>query len=288
MFKLLVSVWIVVYGSVSLGLGNPPNESQVSFQDEPQSYFLQARDGISVHYTVKGTGVPVLLLHGYYGTGKANWYLNGIAQELAKTNKVITLDFRGHGESDKPKKAGFYGQNLWQDVIQVLDQLEIDKAHFHGFSMGGTVVAQILYHSPERALSATFGGSGIPEYSRSELLKIPQDRVITLRMSLEESRAVREIIRLTKPDVAALAVLGQNTPDQGERRHIDLKKIDIPVLAINGEFDAPNYKTYRMKRDLKNFRSVVIKNKAHASLITPGFMPRQYLQESVQFIRSID
>ena len=278
MGRFFISLFILLGGFTVMAAEHEPMQAR--------SFFTEAPDGIGFHYQVMGEGTPVLFLHGYYGTGKANWYDTGIAQELAKTNQVITLDFRGHGLSDKPRRSKFYGANLWQDALQVLDEMGIEKAHIHGFSMGGTVLNQILFHAPERVLTATFGGSGVYLAKREEFDLVPDDLRLTARISAMESRAVRKIIRLTKPDMTALAILGRNTPDQGERRRIDLTQVNIPVLAINGEYDLPNFKTFRMQRDLKFFRNVVIKNRAHASLITPGYMPEQYLNETVSFIRS--
>ena len=228
------------------------------------------------------------MLHGYYGSARANWYLTGIAQELAKTNQVIAMDIRGHGKSGKPRQAKFYGSNLWRDAVAVLDAEGVEQAHLHGFSMGGTLATQILYHHPERVLSITYGGSGIREIRAKYIAETPEDKMHSALAGIQETRAVARIIALTRPDVIALATIGRNMPHKGEKFRIDLTKVDIPVLAITGEYDFPNRRTHRLQRELKNFRNIIVPGKAHASLITPGFMPDIYLEESVQFIRSVD
>lgn len=69
---------------------------------------------------------------------------------------------------------------------------------------------------------------------------------------------------------------------------IDLTKITIPVLAINGEFDRPYAKTYRMWRELQNFTNVILPGKSHLTAIAAPYMPREYLESVVRFIDAND
>ena len=71
----------------------------------------------------------------------------------------------------------------------------------------------------------------------------------------------------------------------GERTKIDLTKIKIPVLAINGEFDGPNAKTHRMQRELVNFKSVVLPGKSHLTAIMPGYIPKEYIADAGRIYR---
>ena len=69
---------------------------------------------------------------------------------------------------------------------------------------------------------------------------------------------------------------------------IDLTKIKIPVLAINGEFDRPNAKTHRMQRELTNFKSVVLPGKSHLTAIMAGYIPKEYIESLATFIDEND
>jgi pimeloyl-ACP methyl ester carboxylesterase len=70
---------------------------------------------------------------------------------------------------------------------------------------------------------------------------------------------------------------------------IDLTKVTIPVLAINGEFDSPHAKTQRMSRELKNFSNVILPAKNHVGAIAVGGpMPQQYIDSLVDFIDAND
>jgi pimeloyl-ACP methyl ester carboxylesterase len=73
---------------------------------------------------------------------------------------VIALDVRGHGLSDKPAKEDGYGKELVEDVVRLLDNLKIKKAHIVGYSMGGIIAGNFLARHPDRALSGTLGGMG--------------------------------------------------------------------------------------------------------------------------------
>src|SRR5580700_6557445 len=121
-------------------------------------------DGVRIHWMEAGRGVPVVLLHGYTSCCDAGWFANGVAKELARTHRVIGIDARGHGRSEKPHdRARYPADQMPADVIAVLDHLGIAKAHFHGYSMGGAIVAHLMARHPDRFITAGFGGSGVRE-----------------------------------------------------------------------------------------------------------------------------
>ena len=67
-----------------------------------------------------------------------------VAEALVKNHHVVAIDVRGHGTSDKPKDAAMYGDRIWKDVLELMDHLKIEKAHIHGYSMGGAITTQLL------------------------------------------------------------------------------------------------------------------------------------------------
>jgi pimeloyl-ACP methyl ester carboxylesterase len=73
---------------------------------------------------------------------------------------VITLDNRGHGQSDKPTESSEYGEKMAQDVVRLLDHLKIKQAHFVGYSMGGMITLKLAAVAPKRMLSGVIGGMG--------------------------------------------------------------------------------------------------------------------------------
>jgi pimeloyl-ACP methyl ester carboxylesterase len=109
-----------------------------------------------LYYEVNGTGIPILLIHG--------WLCNSTFWDdfkvLAKTNKymVITLDLRGHGESDYASDMTI--QTLANDVKFFLDFLKIEKAIIIGHSMGGLVAQTFYADNPDRVIALGLWDTG--------------------------------------------------------------------------------------------------------------------------------
>ncbi|MBT9588279.1 alpha/beta hydrolase [bacterium] len=109
---------------------------------------LRAKDfrshGVKIHYTVEGSGQPVILIHGLASSAAINWRMPGIVARLAKDYQVVALDCRGHGRSDKPKQDQAYGRAMVQDVAALMDHLRLKNAHIVGYSMGGMIRSLVL------------------------------------------------------------------------------------------------------------------------------------------------
>ncbi len=116
--------------------------------------------GVRIHYLDEGEGDPVLLIHGFTASATLNWGIPGILKNLAADHRVIALDNRGHGSSDKPQKMEDYGAEMVEDAVRLLDHLEIESAHVVGYSMGGMIALKMSVPHPERMRSAVIGGMG--------------------------------------------------------------------------------------------------------------------------------
>lgn len=255
--------------------------------EEPTHGTMVASDGVKIHYLTQGRGVPVVLIHGFQGSANGNWFLNGIAPELAKDHYVVAIDCRGHGDSDKPDDPAKYGDRMWQDVVELMDHLNIDQAHVHGYSMGGGITTQLLARHPERFITAIYGGSGIRETDAKQREQIPEDKPGPDPQEAEAVETLRKFATRSDESQKAIQAIRQSF-GRRSRPPLDLTKIDIPVLAINGEFDAPNARTHRMQRELSNFKSVVLPGKSHLTAIMMGYMPKQYLESLAEFVRAND
>jgi pimeloyl-ACP methyl ester carboxylesterase len=248
----------------------------------PTHGFYVASDGTKIHYMVAGKGTPVLLIHGYTGSAEGNWFSNGVATSLAQTNRVIAIDIRGHGQSDKPHEPEKYGSHLWKDVIELMNHLAIPKIHVHGYSMGGAIVTQLLIHDYERYITASYGGSGVRETNPEWQNKVPADKEGVDPLEEEARSTLRG--SPTRDDTALDAV--RETFRQGFSSDVDLSTVKIPILALNGEFDRPIAKTHRMERELTNFKSVVLPGKSHLTAIMKGYIPDQYIESLTRFIQT--
>ena len=171
--------------------------------------------------------------------------------------------------------------------------------------MGGGITAQLLSMIPDRFITAAFGGSGIQESDPEMRAKVPADkqgrdpqedeasrtlrihRAMDLGMSKEEAEK-QAANPPARPAAAAPAAAPAAATPTRTGPQLDLTKLNIPMLAINGEFDRPNAKTTRLAREVKNFTNVVLPGKSHLTAIMAGYMPKEYLESLVKFTNAND
>jgi pimeloyl-ACP methyl ester carboxylesterase len=87
------------------------------------------------------------------------WTETGVIDTLSKQYRVIALDCRGRGKSDKPHDPAAYGAHLGDDVVKLLDHLGLQRAHVVGYSMGARIASWLIVNHPDRLISATLGAS---------------------------------------------------------------------------------------------------------------------------------
>lgn len=118
-------------------------------------------DGVKIHYIDEGSGEPVLLIHGFKASININWRRPGTINLLKESGfRVIALDNRGHGLSDKPVRVEDYGLQMVEDAVRLLDHLGVEKAHVVGYSMGGMITMKLMSLHADRLRSAVVGGFG--------------------------------------------------------------------------------------------------------------------------------
>ncbi len=118
---------------------------------------LQA-NGTRIYYEVHGkeAATPLVFLHGLGSSGQ-DWELQ--VPVFAEDFRVVLIDMRGHGKSDKP--AGPYTvSGFAADTISVLDHLQISSAHVVGLSMGGMIAFQMAVDYPSRIQRMVIANSG--------------------------------------------------------------------------------------------------------------------------------
>src|SRR5687768_4398772 len=115
---------------------------------------------------------------------------------LAKDYRVLAIDFRGHGKSDKPHDPKAYGKEMAEDVVRLLDHLKVRKAHVVGYSMGAVVAGRLLASHPDRLLSVTFGGAGPQFRPPRELTAV----IEATAESLEQRKGITPLVVALAPD----------------------------------------------------------------------------------------
>jgi non-heme chloroperoxidase len=97
---------------------------------------VTTNDGVNLHYLEAGSGKPILMIPGWSQTAEQFKYqLSGLSDRY----RVIAVDMRGHGESDKPE-FGYKISRLAKDTHDIIDALDIDKVNILGHSMGSSVI----------------------------------------------------------------------------------------------------------------------------------------------------
>ncbi len=97
-----------------------------------------------LHYSERGEGKPLLLLHGLFGSGDN---LASVARDLAADHCVISLDLRNHGRSPHAKLIDY--ASMAADVAETLQHIGLSACAMMGHSMGGKTAMQIALSYPE-------------------------------------------------------------------------------------------------------------------------------------------
>jgi len=152
--------------------------------------------GVRIHYEMEGSGPPLFLHHWSMATS-AGWCYHGYVDELAHDFTVIAHDVRGHGRSDKPDDAAAYSlAHRTGDVIAVLDDADVEKARFYGYSMGGWVGFGLAQSASDRFESIAVGGAHPYEQSMAGMRAM-------LDLAIEQGvQALIEEIRSADPGFA--------------------------------------------------------------------------------------
>ena len=118
---------------------------------------------VEIAYLDEGEGDPIVLVHGFASSKNVNWVYPTWVSDLRKDGRrVIALDNRGHGESEKLYDPAQYSIPIMaSDTIALMDHLDIPRADIMGYSLGGRIAGWLGLKQPERLRSAILGGIGI-------------------------------------------------------------------------------------------------------------------------------
>lgn len=122
-----------------------------------ESQFLQIGP-CKIAYEIHGKGTPVLLMHGF---GLDRRSMRPLSLQLSHRFRTILFDWRGHGETQSPEvDAAFSYPVLRDDLLRFMEELEIEKAHFVGHSMGAQIGLMAAIADPARVATLTTFGAG--------------------------------------------------------------------------------------------------------------------------------
>lgn len=249
-------------------------------------------DGVGLEVDVRGTGPPLLIVHGFGGA--ADDFADH-RDELARTHRVVTFDHRGHGRSEGPAHVEYSLERLRHDVLLVADRLEIHRFRLLAYSMGGMAARRIPVDHPDRVetlvLMSTCGGP-IATLD-SELLdmgaRLAEEQGMTALKRLLDERdplhtpATQRLLRersgyaeylewkwssLAQPMYAAMLREFSRQPDD----HDALRSVRCPALVIVGALDAQFLEPCRRLADvIPEAELVVLPDAGHSPQFeTPG------------------
>jgi pimeloyl-ACP methyl ester carboxylesterase len=121
-------------------------------------------DGVRLQYYLEGPedGPPTVLVHGFCSNFQVNWVGSRWVETMTRTGRrVIGLDNRGHGRSEKPHDPAGYGPQMVQDVVNLIDHLDLERVDYVGYSMGSQIGLRLLVAHPDRVRRAVTGGIGM-------------------------------------------------------------------------------------------------------------------------------
>jgi pimeloyl-ACP methyl ester carboxylesterase len=172
-----------------------------------------------------------------------SWQELGYVDSLKDKYKLILIDLRGHGRSDKPHDPEAYRLKLLaEDVVVVLDDLGIRKAHFLGYSIGGRIGFGLAKYAPTRFQSFIIGGQtprGKSEEATRWWLQLLEKGMDAVTAMIEtEVRMTPEMkTRLLANDAKALSAMLM-APDYRASLEDVLPNITVPCLIFIGEADS--------------------------------------------------
>lgn len=227
------------------GCGQPKESSSNSLKDslmqkETVSPSFQQGyatvNGLKMYYEIHGNGQPLVLIHG--GGSTINTTFGKILPMFAKTYKVIAVELQAHGRTADRKAPTSFKQDA-SDIVELLNQLHIDKASFLGFSNGGQTAMQLAMSYPEKvnklilasmfykrdATPAAFWEGmalarlvDMPQVYKDEFLKVNNDSAALLAMFNRDANRMRTF---------------KDWKDE------DLRAITAPTLIVIGDQDLP-------------------------------------------------
>lgn len=105
----------------------------------------------------------VLLVHGFASNRSANWIRARWSGPLSEAGfSGVALDLRGHGESGRPRALAAYTPRRFRDdLVAVLDDASIPRAHVIGYSLGARLAWDLALRHPERVRSLVLGGAPV-------------------------------------------------------------------------------------------------------------------------------
>jgi pimeloyl-ACP methyl ester carboxylesterase len=232
-------------------------------------------DGVKIHYETWGESKPIVLVHGYTVNLEFNWVDSNWVDTLQPLRRVVALDLRGHGESDKPHDPEAYSlENMGGDVLRLMDHLSIDKADLLGYSTGSGISSYLLARHGERFTSVILTAIGDrfvlgpTVEGRSNIMAEAMLTEDPSQITDPGGKAFRAIAdAMPNSDLKALAALAQHPREPIDPA--DFAGVDIPVLIVSGANDNVMGRADELAAAIPGAKLVTIPDADHLVVFDP-------------------
>lgn len=188
---------------------------------------------MNLFYRTKGEGTPLFIFHGLYGSSD-NWMQ--IAKMIPDQYQVVSVDLRNHGASPHAPEHSY--EEMVSDIAWLFHELEIDKAHVLGHSMGGKVAMAFAADYPEKILSLTVADIAPRNYLRNPASAIQYNfhkKILNTLYNLDlmnfaTRKDVDNAIKNEIPEVLVRQFILKNLTRVNKKFEW---KINVPVLKAN-------------------------------------------------------
>ncbi len=242
--------------------------------------------GVDIAYSDEGTGKPVLLVHGFASNGRVNWQATGWTKTLLGAGyRVVTIDNRGHGESEKLYDVEKYSASIMaEDAKRLLDHLNIKQAAVMGYSMGARISTFLTLLHPERVSLLVIAG-----LAERMVLGVPGAEAISdglLAATVREvtdpgARSFRIFAENTKSDLKALSACMRSS--RVKIKPEALSHIKCPVLIVAGELDDIAGPVQPLVDLIPTAKGVVLPNRNHMNAVGDS----EYKKAVLEFLATV-
>jgi pimeloyl-ACP methyl ester carboxylesterase len=199
-------------------------------------------NGTRLHADERGEGSPTLVFMHYFAGSGQEW--TGVVETLSDAYRCVTVDLRGHGQSDGPP-AGYAVDQQADDVLELVRQLGADAYVLVGHSMSGKIALVAAARQPTGLQSlvllapSPLSPEPIPDETRARLLRTYGERVAA-------ERTADEIVANRLPEAQREAVIADNLRtarpawsawlESGSREDLRVRAVDVevPVWVLAG------------------------------------------------------
>ena len=248
--------------------------------------YLDLEDNGKIYFENQGTGENIVFIHGF-SFDSSTWKHQ--MQHFADKYATLVYDARGFGKSSLPDGPYLPAD----DLCELLDFLEIRKAHIVGLSMGGGIATEFTLKYPDRVLSLSLFDSDLSGFDstvnwdvhvKSDGLDIAKQNWLNHNLfnGTRSNKLVMESI-----DKAVGVYSGWHWIYEDPRLYLEpsslerLEEIDVPTLILVGENDLDYFLTIAklLNRKIRNSKLAILKEAGHVVNMKNPELCNDYLEK---------